>query len=332
MANAKQSAAARRVYAEALVWDDHSGFMPGPEADLTQLRRWPASGISYLSVNVGFDGFTWERTLKALAGSRAWFETHAEEFLLVDRADDILRAKAEGRLAIAFDIEGMRALDDDLSMVSLYYKLGVRQMLFAYNLDSSAGGGCHAGDAGLTDFGRKVIAEMNRVGMLVDVSHCSQRTSLEAMEASSAPVIFSHSNSKRLYDHGRNITDEQIRACARTGGVIGINGIGMFLGDREATSEAMARHIAHTVEVAGPEHVGIGLDYDWDRTWGAHTVDMKFWPEGAGYDEDSNHFAHASPEQLPELAELLLAHQFSEAEVKGILGGNFLRVAQQVWR
>jgi membrane dipeptidase len=331
MGHGKLSEAAGRVYTEALVWDDHSGFMPGPEADLGQLRRWRDCGIGYLSVNVGFDGFSWERTLKAIAISRTWFEKHPEEFVLIDTAADILKARAAGRLAIAFDIEGTRALDDDTAMVSLYYKLGVRQMLFAYNLDNSAGGGCHDGGGGLTRFGRAVIAEMNRVGMLVDVSHCSQRTSLEAMEASTAPVIFSHSNARALHAHGRNITDEQIRACARTGGVIGINGIGLFLGDREARSESMVRHILHTVEVAGPEHVGIGLDYDWDRTWGAHTVDMKFWPAAAGYGGEHHH-AHAAPEQLPEVAELLLAHQMSESEVKGILGGNFLRVAQQVWR
>jgi membrane dipeptidase len=332
MANAMLSEAARRVYAEALVWDDHSGFMPGPEADLSQLRRWRACGISYLSINVGFDGFTWERTIKALALTRAWLEQHGEGFVLIDTADDILRAKAEGKLAVAFDIEGTRALDDDASMVSLYYRLGVRQMLFAYNLDNSTGGGCHDGDGGLTAFGRAVIAEMNRVGMLVDVSHCSRRTSLEAIEASRAPVIFSHSNARALHPHGRNITDEQIRACAKTGGVIGINGIGLFLGDRKASSEAMVRHILHTADVAGAAaHVGIGLDYDWDRSWGAQTVEMKYWPAGSGYDEEHG-YAHARPEQLPEVAELLLAQKLSEAEVKGILGGNFLRVAQQVWQ
>jgi membrane dipeptidase len=208
-------------------------------------------------------------------------------------------------------------------------------MLFAYNLDNAAGGGCHDGDAGLTAFGRAAIGEMNRVGMLVDCSHCSLRTSLEAMEASSAPVIFSHSNARALHPHGRNITDEQMRACARTGGVIGINGIGLFLGDPAGSTEAMARHVAHAAEVAGPAHVGLGLDYDWDRAWqapdAALTVDMRFWPPGAGYEEQAR-FAHAAPEQLPALAELLLARGFSEAEVKGVLGGNFLRVAQQVWR
>ena len=332
MSTGQISDAAKRIYAEALVWDDHSGFLPGPGVDLDPLRRWIACGVSDLSVNVGFDAFPWEQTVRIIAAFRSWFEQRPDQFVLVDRADDILAAKAAGRLAIAFDIEGMRALDDDAAMVALYYKLGVRQMLFAYNLNNSAGGGCHDGDAGLTPFGRAVIAEMNRVGMLVDCSHCSARTSLEAMEASGAPVIFSHSNARALHPHGRNITDEQIRACARTGGVVGINGIGLFLGDREASTAAMARHVAHIAEVAGAAHVGIGLDHDWDRSWEPNAAEMKFWPAGAGYDPQTHTFRHAKPEQLPDLAEALLAHGFSEGEVKGVLGGNFLRVAQQVWR
>jgi membrane dipeptidase len=326
---------AGRLYREALVWDNHSGFMPWAKADLDQLRRWIACGVSYLSVNVGFDAFDWEQTLRNLATFRAWFERHGDSFVLIETAADVLAAKAAGKLAIGFDIEGMRPLGGDLDMIRLYYRLGVRQMLFAYNLENEAGGGCHDGNQGLTAFGCAAIAEMNRVGMLVDCSHCSVRTSLEAMAASSAPVIFSHSNARALHAHGRNITDEQIKACAATGGVIGINGIGLFLGDPAASAQAMARHIAYTAELAGPKHVGIGLDYDWDRSWGTadapFTVDMRFWPAGTGY-EQQDRFAHAAPERLPELAEVLLTSGFSATEITGVLGGNFLRVAQTVWR
>ena len=132
-------------------------------------------------------------------------------------------------MAVTFDLEGMNALDGSVDMVSLYYALGVRQMLVAYNRNNQAGGGCHDTDAGLTAFGRAVISEMNRVGMLIDCSHCSYRTSMEAMELSRAPVIFSHSNARALHDHERNIRDEQARACAATGGVIGIVGLDAFL-------------------------------------------------------------------------------------------------------
>ena len=109
----------------------------------------------------------------------------------------------------------------------LYHRLGVRQALFADNLNNAAGGGCHDEDRGLTDFGRAVVQEMNRAGMLVDCSHSAYRTTMEAMEVSSAPVVFSHSNPKALWDHGRNIRDDQIKACAATGGVVGVNGLGL---------------------------------------------------------------------------------------------------------
>jgi membrane dipeptidase len=145
----------------------------------------------------------------------------------------------------------------------LYYDLGVRQMLLAYNKDNRASGGCMESKIGLTDFGKKVIKEMNRVGMMVDVSHMGYRATLEAFDTSTDPVIFSHSNPKGLRDHARNISDEQIKACAKTGGVIGINGVGEFLGGVQ--SEIVVDNIEYVINLVGPEHVGIGLDYVIDK-------------------------------------------------------------------
>ncbi len=170
------------------------------------------------------------------------------------------RAKREGKLAVSFDLEGMDALNGDIGMVDVYYRLGVRQMLFAYNRNNKAGGGCHDEDIGLTPFGRDVIREMNRVGMLVDCSHCGHRTTMEAMEVSTAPVIFSHSNARRLCDHERNIRDDQIKGCAATGGVIAVTGVGRFLGPRGPVVEHVVEHIDYMVELVGPQHVGLGMD------------------------------------------------------------------------
>ena len=124
-------------------------------------------------------------------------------------------------------------------MVQAYYDLGVRSMLLTYNGENQAGFGCHAAnDTGLTSFGRGVVDEMNRVGMMVDVSHCGYRTSMDALECSASPVIFSHSSMRAVWDHERNIRDDQARACAATGGVIGINGVGIFLGDNDISVQA----------------------------------------------------------------------------------------------
>ncbi len=151
--------------------------------------------------------------------------------MIAGTAEDVRQAKRAGKLAVAFDLEGMNALNEDLGMVGLYYRLGVRQALFAYNLNNAAGGGCHDQDVGLTDFGRAVVQEMNRVGMLVDCSHSAYRTTMEAMEISNAPVVFSHSNPKAVWDHGRNIRDDpssspsrrRPAACRATGRPAGIS-------------------------------------------------------------------------------------------------------------
>jgi membrane dipeptidase len=322
---------ARKLYREALVWDDHAGFDPeGGAHRLEQLQRWAKSGVHYLSVNVGYDVIDWQSSMKVLAGFRAWLQQRPDRYIMVRTATDIPRAKREGKLAVSFDLEGMNALDGNADMVNAYYELGVRQMLFAYNLNNLVGGGCHDADTGLTALGRAVIREMNRVGMLVDCSHTAYRTTMEAMELSEAPVIFSHSCAKALWKHGRNITDEQIKACARTGGVIGINGIGNFLGRNDISSKIFVDHVAHVANLVGPEHVGISLDYAFD----AENVDdlvannSRYWPK----EEYQTASLYLPPEQLPEIVETMLQRGFGERDVTAILGGNFLRVAQAVWK
>ena len=182
---------AAELHRSALVWDDHGGFAYSTASALRDLARWRASGIHYLSINVGFDVTPWTLAVEAVSQDRQWVREHPDDFVQVQGVDDVHRAKREGKLAVSFDLEGMDALNGDVGMVDVYYKLGVRQMLFAYNRNNKAGGGCHDEDIGLTPFGREVIREMNRVGMLVDGSHCGYRTTMQAMEASTAPVIFS---------------------------------------------------------------------------------------------------------------------------------------------
>jgi membrane dipeptidase len=322
------------LHRDALVWDDHSGFEPQPAADLDQLERWRASGVDYLSVNVGYDVITWQDTIRTLADFRRRIGLRPDRYLLVQTADDVLRARERGLLGITFDLEGMDALHDDLSMVAFYYALGVRQMLFAYNRNNSAGGGCHDTDVGLTDFGRAVVDEMNRVGMVVDCSHSAYTTTMEAMERSRAPVIFSHSNPEALTRHGRNIRDDQIRACAATDGVIGLNGIGMFLGDPQARSSEVFRRIDYVVQLVGPRHAGIGLDYPFPVAGldlvGLLVTHPEVWPPSEGY--GTGHFRNAEPEQMPDLTDVMLRAGYGEDVVRGVLVENFLRVARAVWK
>jgi membrane dipeptidase len=166
---------------------------------------------------------------------------------------------------------------------------------------------------------------------------------LEIFEMSSEPVIFSHSNAAALWDHPRNIRDDQIQACAKSGGVVGVVGVGTFLGHNDNSTETVVRHIDYIAELVGPEHVGLGIDYV--PTFGSTEP-----PKGAGFDSTRHDegyrraaggkseaprfedIKYVEPEGLPPLTEALIAHDYSEGEIRGILGENWLRVARQVWK
>lgn len=322
---------AAELHRSALVWDDHGGFGYTTASALAGLERWRSAGIDYLSINAGYDVMPWTKTLEATSQYRHWIRTHPDLFVQVETVDDIPRARREGKLAVAFDLEGMNALNGDIGMVDLYYRLGVRQMLFAYNRNNLAGGGCHDKDVGLTDFGREIIREMNRVGMVVDCSHCSYRTSMEAIEASRSPVIFSHANARKLCDHERNIWDDQIKACAATGGVIGVTGVGIFLGPKGPTVEHLVEHIDHMVDLVGPEHVGFGMDsvFHANTPHQPFTRSRDYWPERQYPDSGTG---YVPPEAAPRLTQALLDRGYGDQDIRGILGENFLRVAKTVWK
>lgn len=326
---------ALEIFKSSIVWDAHSGFMPDVRADLGNLRLWKHAGVSYLSIDVGFDVLPWDRTVANLETFRRWILDHADEYVIVSTVREVQQAKHDGRLAITFDIEGMNALNGRLEMIEFYYRLGVRQILLAYNRDNLAGGGCHGSDDRLTEFGRDAITEMNRLGMFVDLSHCGLRTSMQAMEHSSAPVIFSHSNAKSLRSHGRNITDEQIRACAETGGIVGAVGVSAFLCDGDgATVDDLVDHVDYLIQVAGPNHVGVGLDYAFPvETVGIDEMiaaNPQYWPVHEGYGKTAIQFL--PPEDLIALTEGLIERGHEGEVIRGVLGGNFLSLAERVWQ
>ena len=318
----------QKIHDQSLIWDAHACFPLKPNADLSELKRYKDSGVNFVSLNIGMDMDPFENIIQVLACYRKHIAAHPGDFVLALAVDDILKAKGSGKLAIAFDLEGSEPLSGNLNLISFYYDLGVRQMLLAYNRDNRASGGCMEGKIGLTDFGKKVIREMNHVGMIVDVSHMGYLATMDAFDTSMAPVIFSHSNPTGLRKHARNISDEQIKACAKTGGVIGINGIGDFLGG--TSSEIMVENIEYVTNLVGPEHVGIGLDYVVDKQELADYIEGH--PEVFPSDRFNEYLAFVEPEQFPDFTELLYKKGYSEQTIKGILGGNFLRVAEKVWK
>src|SRR5262245_11595394 len=205
--------------------------------------------------------------MRAADDLRRFIFAHPDEFVLVVRASDIARAKAAGKLAIFFDVEGGYAMGDQLAILQLYADLGVRWMLLVYNTKNRIGSGVHdAVDEGLTAFGRQAIAEMDRVGLVKCLTHTGYRTARDVLEVTQKPVLFSHSNPRALRDHPRNIPDDLIVSCAKTGGVVCLNGVGIFLGDNDVRTETLAAHVDYVVQLAGIDHVGIGLDFMFDQT------------------------------------------------------------------
>ena len=324
---------AAEVLRTAVVWDNHAcmPLRPLDESFLPQLERCRRSGFTTVTLNVGFGENTPVDHLRMLAQFRHWLAARPEQYRIVRTADDITEVKKTGQLAVCFDIEGMNAIGDQLSLIRLYYDLGVRWMLIAYNRNNRAGGGCQDQDGGLTEFGRRAIDEMARVGMMLCCSHTGYRTVREAIDYSSNPVIFSHSNPRALKDHPRNVPDDLLRACAARGGVVGINGIGIFLGENDNSTEVMVRHIDYAVQLLGDEHVGLSLDYCFDSAELDEFVanNPTTFPPAMGYDRG---LKMVEPERLPALIDALMAKGYGADSLSRILGGNFLRVARQVWK
>ncbi|MBF9029745.1 hypothetical protein HKCCE3408_04995 [Rhodobacterales bacterium HKCCE3408] len=328
---------AAAIYRDALVWDDHGGFAVLPGTPIGPfLDPWREARVDYLSICAGFDAWPPETTLQSLASLRHQIALEIPYATLVASLEEVAAARNAGRMAVTFDIEGMRVLGGRIEMVRMLYDLGVRHMNFAYNRNSAAGSGCHDEDIGLTDFGRAVIDEMNRVGMVIDCTHCGFRTTMEAMERSALPVNFTHSNPRALADHGRNIGNDQIRACAATGGVVGINGINLFLGVGTATPADVARHAAYVADLVGTEHVGLCLDdtpefrIEGPVEFLSVTPDADaIWPASAGYGPG---LSCLDIRRLPDVAAELLKIGFSDDDLRRVLGLNFARVARQVWK
>jgi membrane dipeptidase len=326
------SMAARPLLAadKPIYWDNHGGWGYAGPQDIDFLDQWRAAGTNYLSINVGYDVVPWSTTIKAIADYTKRIEARSDTVLCSTLAQ-VKKAWAAGKMAVTYDIEGMGALNGDLSMVELYYRLGVRQMLIAYNLNNDAGGGCHDDDKGLTDFGRAVVGEMNRVGMVVDCAHSGARSGLEAMKLSTKPCIFSHANARALQDHERNITDEQIKALAATGGVIGVTGVARYLTNGKAGADTMVAHIDYIAKLIGIEHVGLSFDYDPSNGPEVDpAVAAKYWP-ARQYPAGVGQMEILGPGLFPEIAKLLRAKGYKEEAIRGVLGGNFMRIASQVW-
>ncbi len=317
---------------ESIQWEAHACLPLLPGQNMSGLSLYRNAGFHHVSVNVGMDMTPFPDVIRVLAGFQRWLAQHEDDYLLAGTIADIQHARDQCKLAVSFDLEGSNMLQQDVAMVGLFARLGVRQMLLAYNRDNSCAGGCHGAGGGLTPLGREVVSEINRSGIVMDCSHASKRSSLEIMELSQRPVIFSHTNVKAIHDHPRTIDDEQILACAAQGGVIGLTGLGIFLGDPDASVAAFIRQIDYLAERVGTRHIGLGLDTELHpdhRDLPEGVEENDWWPE-QHYGSMNGH-RQLQPAALEQVARELKRMGYSESDVHNIYGENFLRVAQSTW-
>ncbi|MFT4037343.1 MAG: membrane dipeptidase [Thermomicrobiales bacterium] len=268
----------------------------------------------------------------ALAGWRALAASDTLPFRLCATVAEFRAAKRDGVLAVGLHFQGGNPLEGNLDLIDAYHALGVRVMQLTYNARNAIGDGClEDANAGLSTFGRKVVRRLDERRVVIDISHVGERSSLEALSLASGPVVATHANARGVHDSARNLSDEQIRAVAASGGVIGLCGFPAFIApDDPPTLDQLIDHAVYIADLVGAEHLGLGLDFaiEDEDDYDYFGYDPRYyprppwtWPTGLG-----GFFRDA-----PNITTALRRRGFSESETRGILGENFLRVFARVW-
>lgn len=318
--------------AEQERWSNSADGMTAAE-----FERFRTCGIKVFHQSVGLGGpDAYTDGLIYFAAVNAMIARYSDQFMRVTRVRDLEMLRKSSKTGVIPGLqnsEHFRTPDD----VALFYKLGQRVSLLTYNSQNRLGCGCtERHDCGITDFGAAIIAKMNEVGMLVDVSHCGDMTTLEAFEISRKPVAITHSNCRALVNHPRLKTDEAIRKMAAGGGVMGITGVRMFVRAEEPTTiDHIVDHIDHVARLVGVEHVGIGSDSDLSGYDVLPADQLKklrsYYKASYAFREKIDTDGYDHPTKVFDLTEALLRRGFGDADIVGILGGNFRRMLAQVW-
>jgi microsomal dipeptidase-like Zn-dependent dipeptidase len=294
-----------------------------------------AGGIDAVHVTATY----WENARELLSNIGDWnrrFEAHGDLIMPVETADDIRRARDTGRTGIILGLQNCSPIEDDIDMVAILKRLNVHIMQLSYNNQSLVCAGCFEDtDPGITRFGRQVIAEMNRVGMVIDMSHSAEFSTLEAIRLSERPVVVSHANPRFYHDTSRNKSEKVMRALAESGGLMGFSCYPFHLSNGSDTGiEEFTEMIARSAEIMGVENLGIGTDLcqdqpveilqwmrngNWSKVmdYGEGSAERPSWPDPLPWFRSSADF--------PNIARGLRDRGFSNVEVDGIMGGNWLR-------
>jgi membrane dipeptidase len=303
-----------------------------------ELQRFKESGINVFHPAVGLGGVNaFETALTWFAGWNGMIAGNDDKLMRIDSAADFARVKGSGKVGVLLGLQNaqhFRRPDD----VNFFHALGQRVAQLTYNSRNLIGNGAtERRDEGLSDFGVAIVERMNRVGMAIDVSHCGDRTTLDAFEVSRKPVLITHSNVRALANgHPRDKSDEAIRAVGKAGSVMGITGVRMFVRDREPTTiEHALDHFDHVAKLIGPEHLGVGSDIDldgYDDMPPEINKQLRAGYKGSyGFREKIDIEGLDHPKRMYDLTEGLIRRKYTDAQIEGILGGNFKRVLTQIW-
>lgn len=276
-------------------------------------------------------------TMRAVADWKSWIRGNADLLMQVYSTADIARAKAEGRVGIILGWQNTTGFGDYLPLVDIYHELGLRIVQLTYNTTNTVGSGCYEGtDTGLTDFGRDLVDELNRVGILIDLSHVGPRTSRDAIDHSRQPVAYSHCLPAGLKAHPRNKSDEEIRYIAEKGGFVGVTFFPPFLKNGvESTLDDYLDAIAYVVNLAGEAQTGIGSDFTQDHSISFYdyiTRDKGYGRRLAEFGEIVNPAGIRRIEDYPNLTAAMERRGWPERRIEAIMGGNWLAHLDRVWR
>lgn len=305
---------------------------------------WLKGGVTVMAPTVAVNDSCRE-TMSSIATWLKRIEKNSDKLLLVSTVNDIYKAKKEGKLGILFHFQNSLPIERDLGLLSVYQKLGVRAIQLCYNVKNFIGDGCdERTNSGLSEFGVNAIKEMNRLGILVDITHTGYETTMDAIKTSEKPLIFSHSNVFNLCPSPRNIKDDQIKAIAEKDGVIGVVGFPAFVSSKaNVTVDDLIDHIDYIKNLVGIKHIGIGVDY-WEGMDGITPIEESrklydglissgAWTTNA-YPPPPWTYPTSieDPSKFSNLTKALLKRGYSEEEVLLILGENFMRVYEEVWK
>ncbi|MBT9386557.1 membrane dipeptidase [Pseudooceanicola sp. CBS1P-1] len=281
----------------------------------------------------------WEGFRDTMRNIGAWngmIRAHSDSLLKARSTDDIRRAKAEGKTGIVLGFQNTTAFEDRLEYIELFKDMGVGIVQMTYNTQNLVGSGCYEGrDSGLSDFGHEVVAEMNRVGMLCDLSHVGPQTSRDVIEASKRPVAYSHCLPYGLKAHPRNKTDDQLRFIAEHEGFVGVTMFPPFLAaGNDATIDDYVAAIDYIVNLVGEESVGFGTDF----TMGYGAKFFEYLNRDKGYARQLTEIWKVefpdgleSVADFPNLTAAMQRAGWSETKIRRIMGENWLSLLDRVW-